>query len=835
MPTHDLLRAKVPPSADAPPLGMVGHGLAAARKRSPDLEFEIGHVLFIDIVGYSQLLLNEQSERLRTLNEIVRATRQFRRAESEGTLVRLPTGDGMALVFRDSPEAPAQCALEIGKTLRAHPDIQVRMGIHSGPVNEVFDVNERANIAGAGINIAQRVMDCGDDGHILLSKHVAEDLQHSARWQPHLHDLGEYEVKHGVVIAIVNLFTNELGNSAVPSKFVRAKQRQTQRRTSNQTNTPHRRLRTIAICLSLLGAGALAAALVFFTRAPARSTTSSAATSIPEKSIAVLPFENLSANQETAFFTDGVQDEILTDLAKVADLKVISRTSVQQYRDVATRNIPQIARRFGVAHILEGSVQRADNRVRVNAQLIDARTEAHLWAQTYDRDLADVFAIQSEIAKAIADQLQAKISAKEEAALNEKPTTDLAAYDFYLRAQQIERSRASAIASGGAEEARREVGLLEEALKLDPSFVPAICLLVQTHLYLYWVNADDPVAHLDKAKKALEAAAHLRPNSGEVHVCRAILYYWGARDYAAALTELAAARRGLPNDIRVLFFTAMIERRQNNWTDATRHLERALALDPCSVPIISELAGTYGVLHRYNESAQVLDSALAWKPLDFGLSYLRAFVDTLWKADLSRWETVLNGKSAATADPNDLITARVDLALKKRDYQTAEQILATSGGSEFDDNGFFTPREWKQGIASRGLGDNARATAAFNKAYARASAALKERAEDAKTRMVLAQIAADLGRKDEALREAQRAIELLPPEKDAVNGHQLLARLATVYAAIGNKDRTLDLLEDGMRLPYGPTYGSLKLDEVWDPLRTEPRFAQLLTALTPRD
>jgi TolB-like protein/cytochrome c-type biogenesis protein CcmH/NrfG len=772
------------------------------------------------------------------VNEVVRGTRQIQRADAEGTLVRLPTGDGMALVFRNSPEGPAQCALEISKSLKAHPQIQLRMGIHSGPVNEVFDVNQRANITGAGINLAQRVMDCGDAGHILLSKHIAEDLQHSARWQPHLHDLGEYEVKHGVVIAIVNLFTAELGNSSVPAKFARAK-RPVSPATRSAATARH--LRPFLIFSGLIAGSALIAALTFFAHGNwARSTSNSPdrtlpSAAIPEKSIAVLPFENLSANQETGFFTDGVQDEILTDLAKVADLKVISRTSVQQYRDLAKRNMREIARQFGVAHVLEGSVQRAANRIRVNAQLIYTRTEAHLWAQTYDRDLADVFAIQSEIAKAIADQLQAKISAKEEAALDEKPTNDLAAYDLYLRAQQIERNRASSIASGGAEEARREVGLLDEAISHDPSFVSAICLLVQTHLYLYWVNADQPLVHLDLAKQALESAARLQPNGGEVHLCRAILYYWGARNYPAALAELASARHGLPNDIRVLFFTAMIERRQGNWTDATRHLERALALDPCSIPVISELAGTYGVLRRYRDAAQILDSALAWKPLDFGVGFLRADVDMLWKADLRRWESVVNGKVSETADTNDLITAQVDLALKKRDYPKAEQILAQPGGSEVDDNGFFTPREWKQAIVARGLGDQARADRALASAYARVAAAVRDHPEDAKTLMVLAQIAAALGRKNEALQEGHRATELLPVTKDAVNGYQLLARLVTIYAQVGETDRALELMEKGLREPYGPTYGSLKLDEVWDPVRNHPRFAKLVAALAPKD
>src|SRR6266567_1442485 len=373
--------------------------LAAVKK---EIQLEIAHVLFIDIVGYSKLLIDEQRDYLHTLNEIVRETESFRAAEAAGKLTRLPTGDGMALVFATTPDAPVSCALQINKALRSHPEVQVRMGIHSGPVSGITDVNDRSNVAGAGINLAQRVMDCGDAGHILLSKHVADDLEQYRQWRSHLHDLGECEVKHDVRVHVVNLYTDELGNQAVPEKLRQVKATQPAPAIAAAEAKPARRPWSWLAALIIVAA--LAAAAGFYI-----SSHRFGSTAIPEKSVAVLPFENLSSDKENAYFTDGVQDEILTHLAKVAELKVISRTSVMQYKSGVARNLRKIGEELGVAHVLEGSVQRAANKIRVNAQLIDARTDAHLWAQTYDRDLADVFAIQSEIAKAIADQLQAKL------------------------------------------------------------------------------------------------------------------------------------------------------------------------------------------------------------------------------------------------------------------------------------------------------------------------------------------------------------------------------------------------------------------------------------------
>src|SRR5438309_464165 len=535
---------------------------------------EIAHVLFIDIVGYSKLLVKQQSELLRELNEIVSGTKEFREAESAGKLIRLPTGDGMALVFRTDPEAPAECAMEIARALKSHPAIQLRMGIHSGPVNEVVDVNQRANIAGAGINMAQRVMDCGDAGHILLSRHVAEDLEQDDRWRPLLHDLGEWEVKHAVRVGVTNLYSDEVGNPQLPKKFQALKRHRSH-------------VRWAEAAMALLVVAALATALlVFLRKRPARSL----ATAV-EKSIAVLPFENLSEEKANAFFTEGVQDEILTHLARIADLKVISRTSVMQYKSGAPRNLREIGQQLGVAHVVEGSVQRAANKVRVIAQLIDARTDAHLWAQTYDRDLADVFAIQSEIAKAIADQLQAKLSPNEKKAIEQPPTTDLAAFDLYSRAKSLILT--TNFSATYEPDWQKAIELLDEAVKRDPSFFDAYCQLAYAHEQLYAGGSDHTPARLALAEAAVQAATRLRPDAAETHLARAQYLYFGLRDYAGALAELEIAQRALPNDPRLFELTGYILQRRGQQEEGLQNLERAVELDPRNFYTLQQIALSY--------------------------------------------------------------------------------------------------------------------------------------------------------------------------------------------------------------------------------------------------
>src|SRR6476646_2966474 len=404
---------------------------------------QIGHVLFIDIVGYSKLLVNEQTGLQRELNEVVSGTHEFREAEVAGKLVRLPTGDGMALVFRTDPEAPAQCALEIARALKEHPRIALRMGIHSGPVNEVVDVNQRQNIAGAGINMAQRVMDCGDAGHILVSKHVAEDMEQHDRWRPMLHDLGWCEVKHGVRIQISNLYSDEVGNPQLPKKLEAVRK--------------HRaHVRWAAVAIGLLVLGAIVAAFMIVSRWPTTSLTD-----IPEKSIAVLPFVDMSAGKDQEYFSDGISEELLNLLAKIPQLEVTARTSSFAFKGKEVA-IPEIARTLHVANVLEGSVRKAGNSVRITAQLIKAGTDTHLWSQTYDRKLDDVFAIQDEIAADVVKQLKVTLLG----AAPKARTTYPEAYALYLQAVQLERQVT-------AEAFQQSDALFRKVLAIDPRYAPA--------------------------------------------------------------------------------------------------------------------------------------------------------------------------------------------------------------------------------------------------------------------------------------------------------------------------------------------------------------------------
>src|SRR5438105_1104954 len=527
-----------------------------------EIELEIAYVLFVDIVGYSKLVTSEQRRLLELLNQIVRESEHFRLAEAKHRLLTVPTGDGMALVFYNTPEAPVECALEVSSAASEHPELKLRMGIHSGPVSGVVDVSGRSNIAGAGINIAQRVMDCGDTGHVLVSKHMAEDLEQYGHWKRCLHDLGECEMKHGVRVSVVNLYTEDLGNPEVPRKFRHARQ-EAALPVSTEKRTGSRSWIVAAAALVLIAGLGVGGFLWSRRSVPAgsnRQTVRSetqvgetgrpssalpAPAAAPEKSIAVLPFENLSDEKQNAFFTDGVQDEILTDLAKIADLKVISRSSVMQYKSGVARDLRKIGQELGVAHLLEGSVQRATNKVRVNAQLINARTDAHEWAENYDRPLDDVFAIQSEIAKAIADQLQTKLSPSEKNAIEERPTSDIAAFELYSRARDlILNTGFSAI---GGQNLREGIDLLNQALARDPSFFAAQCQLANAHDRLYGLGEDHTPERLALADGAVQAAFRLRPNAGEAHLARAYHRYSAYRDYDGALDELDIVRSAMPN------------------------------------------------------------------------------------------------------------------------------------------------------------------------------------------------------------------------------------------------------------------------------------------------
>src|SRR6059058_2721447 len=550
---------------------------------------EIAHVLFMDIVGYSKLLTDEQSEALQELNQIVRSTEVVRQADAAGALTVLPTGDGMALVFAGSVEEPAECALEISRALRAQPSLPVRMGIHSGPIHHVKDANGRENIAGVGINIAQRVMDCGDAGHILVSKRVADDLAQQRRWQPYLHELGDVEVKHGVVVSLVNLYAETIGNPTPPSRLgkvrgsVRALPKGARKGLSPVT-------RAIFIMVGLFIALIFVLAIVSVIFAPAimrtldkrglatlpqpsataspslADTIKSAVAkkitdelkdelsgkrnaavepaarglSIPEKSIAVLPFDNLSRDPDNAYFAEGVQDEILTRLAKVADLKVISRTSTQHFKS-APDNLPQIAKQLGVMNILEGSVQKANDQVRVNVQLINALTDAHLWAETYDRKLIDIFSVESEIAKTIADTLQAELTGSEKQMIAAQPTSDTAAYELYHKGRSLWEKRSG-------DNIPKAISFYEQAIARDPNYALAYAGLAQAYILLPFYSDADRLDAYSKAKDAALKALRLDPNLAEAHLALGKVLFFSEIDLPGALREYQRAIELQPND-----------------------------------------------------------------------------------------------------------------------------------------------------------------------------------------------------------------------------------------------------------------------------------------------
>jgi serine/threonine-protein kinase len=777
-----------------------------------DVKFEIGHVLFTDIVGYSKLLITEQSSRLEELKEIVHRTEQFRLAQAEGKLIAVPAGDGVALVFRNTPEAAVLCAMEISKHLKQHPELPVRMGIHSGPVNEVTDVNGEPNVAGGGVNIAERVMSCGDGGHILLSKHVAEDLEQYPRWRAYLHDLGECEVKHGLKVSIVNLVANGAGNAKPPQKFQALRKRRV-------------RVRWAEVAVGLLVLSAIFACFVFLLRRPMASPTS-----IIDKSIAVLPFENLSSEKENAYFADGIQNEILTDLAKIADLKVISRTSVTPYRATETRKLGEIAQQLGVAHLVEGSVQRVANRVRVNAQLIDARNDAHLWAQTYDRDLADVFAIQSEIAKAIADQLQAKLLPSEKAAIEKRPTSDLVAYDLYTRARELVGNVTDPATT--QQKLVAAIALLQEAVARDRQFVVAWCLLSRLHARMYTAGYDHTVERFKQSYAAIGAASRFDPDAGELHLALANYYYESARDYSRALDELAVAQRKLPNSAEVFQLSGYVQRRAGQWEEATRSLERAMQLDPRNVHTLQQLALTYQPQRRYQDQARIYDRVLGLIPGDGFTRGLQALVPVDWKADLRPYQRLM--AELTTTDPQKAAEADdINYAICERTPEAYGRGLKHYPQNGSVNNGVNYPHAYFEGVVAICEGDRDKAMNAFNVARGEIAAVVARDPGFAPAISFLGMIDAGLGRKEEALKEGRHACELMPPSKDAIDGVVLAVNMAQIYVWTGEKDLAIEQLQAVERLPTYLSYGLLKLQPIWNPLRGDPRFEQIVASLAP--
>ena len=787
----------------------------------PDLPLEIAHILLIDVVGYSKLLVNEQIELLQELKQIVRGTECFRAAEASGKLIRVPTGDGMALVFFHSPEEPARCALEISIALRDHPHIQVRMGVHSGPVSQVTDVNDRTNIVGAGINIAQRVMDCGDAGHILLSKHVAEDLTEYRHWQAHLHDLGECEVKYGLRLHLFNLYKDGLGNPKIPEKLQRGRRGATSAvsvRPSRVRRWPKPVLPLAALVFAVMLTVTLS---TFFLRAS------------PAKSIAVLPFDNLSRDPNNAYFADGVQDEVLTNLARVADLKVISRTSVMQYKSGMPRDLRNIGHELGVANVLEGTVQRSGNRVRVNAQLVEARTHRQLWGETYDGDLADVFAIQSEIAQRIVAQLKSQLSAQEKAAIEQIPTADLAAHDLYVRAKLLITS--AVFSTPQADSLSEAVRLLDEAVERDPSFALAYYQLAHTHDLLYFTGTDHTSARLALADAAIQSLSRLLPNSGEAHLALAKHLYWGYLDYDRARNELSLAQKSLPNEPWVFVLTGYIDRRQGRWNKSIKNLERAVKLDPQNPAILQQLALTYDSLRRYADEVSVYDRAIAVVPKDAALRASRSEIELSWHADPGPLISTVEALVAEdSSEAKHLAFIWIRGALCKRDFDDARRALAALPIDGCYDDTIPIPRSWCEGVVAQLGGDKATARAAFSTARAEGAKLVAEQPEYAEGFCVLGIADAALGHKDDAIREGRRAVELMPVSKDAIRGPLLIQYLAVIYAWTGEVDLALEQLSVAASIPSHLSYGQLRLHPYWDPLRGDPRFEKIVASLAPR-
>src|SRR6266567_1076890 len=653
-----------------------------------EIQLEIAHVLFIDIVGYSKLSVKDQHAAVEQLNQIVRASEQFQRADSAGRLLKVATGDGMALVFYTNPEAPAQCAVEISRALKEEPRLQLRMGIHSGPVSSVVDVNERTNVAGAGINLAQRVMDCGDAGHILLSKHVAEDLEEYDRWRPLLHDLGACEVKHGVRVGVTNLYSDEVGNRQLPKKF--------------QALKKHRaRVRWAATTAALLALGIIVADMAMFSRYRIRSTLAP-----PEKSIAVLPFDNLSSDKENAYFADGIQDEILTRLAKIADLKVISRTSTQQYQS-KPGNLPKFALAWALLSIV-------DSRNYVTQSL--------------------------------------------------QPTAAL------------------------REEARR----------------------------------------------AAETALTLQSNLGEAVLAKGTYHYSCLKDYDTAVRYFERAHQLLPNSSSIPEWLAYVARRRGQWDRSEAYFIEAERLDPRNVSLLFQRA-TNDICHRhFRKAQQKFDKALDITPDDLNILVQKANIAQA-EGDLPRASALLAQLHFAADDLEGLETQVYQAILERRPTTVIphlKEIVAKPDPALGYFNGVL--RFWL-GWAQDVAGDNVDAQETWRQARRELEAFLKEQPYNFLLIGDLALTNMGLGDKTAALALSERAMAANPVEKDAVAGPIPIEVLARVAARMGEPDRAIAALQQLLSIPYNGalaagsplTPAMLRLDPMFDPLRSDPRFQKL--------
>ena len=585
--------------------------------------------------------------------------------------------------------------------------------------------------------------------------------------------------------------------------------------------------------LSGVPAVAVGAGFVWMQHVAAPASSPSAAVAVSEKSIAVLPFDSLSDDRANAYFSQGIQDEILTDLAKVAELKVVSRTSVMAFGPGAARNVHQIGVALGVAHLLEGSVQRAAGRVRVTAQLIDARTDLHLWAEHYDRDLQDVFAIQSEIAEAIARQLRARLSPVEKAAIDARPTADLEAYDLYLQAKELVDGYQET--NDWRESLLKAVRLLDAATARDGNFALAYCVAARAHDYLYSSGLDPTPARLALQENAVAAALRLQPDLGEAHLARALLLYHGLRDYPGARRELAAARVTLPNSAELFTLTSYVDRREGRWDAAARSQARAFSLDPRNPTVYNDQLVIHDMRRQYRDELRVLDAGATALPASanyFGM--IKAQV--LLEAGQPAPARAQLDKLPTGYDPNGGTTyARVCVALADRHADEAAVVLAAYKGGDYPGfNGLLTPRAFLEALVARAAGDGDRARNAFQQARGMAETNLRQTPDDPDALALLGQIDAGLGRKEDALREGKRAVELRPVSADAMDGPGVLASLAMICAWTGETDAAMAHLAELEETPGGPDYGQLRFDPAWDTLKGCKGFTEMLARMDPR-
>ncbi len=741
-------------------------------------------MLFMDIVDYSKLLTDEQSEALQELNQIVRNTEAARDAEAAGQLTILPTGDGMALVFTGSVEEPVECALEIGHALRAQPSLPVRMGIHSGPVHQVKDANERENIAGVGINIAQRVMDCGDAGHILISKRVADDLAQQRRWQPYLHELGDVEVKHGVVVSLVNFYAETIGNPTPPARIgkVRGAVRSTTTATRKGLSPLARAIFVLAVLLLVLAIASVIFAPAIMrtldkrglatlpqssaTASPSLADTIKSAvakkitdelkdelsgkrnaaveppptgSAIPEKSIAVLPFDNLSRDPDNAFFAEGVQDEILTRLAKVADLKVISRTSTQHFKS-APDNLPQIAKQLGVMNILEGSVQKANDQVRVNVQLINALTDAHLWAETYDRKLTDIFAVESEISKTIADTLQAKLTGSEKISIAKVPTANTEAYELYLKGRFFWNKRTGA-------DLKRAIDYFNQAIAKDPNYALAYAGLADSYTLLSVFSAASPQDSIPQARVAAKKALELDNTLAEAHASSGRILSGYDYDFERAIAEFERAIQLNPNYATSYHWISNGPLTARGEFDrAITEGKRAVELDPLSMIDNADLGQIYFYARRYDEAISQIGKAIEIDPHSYLAHY---YLGQIYQLQGHLTEAIA-------------------------EYQKAVE-----------------------------LDDDPQALAFLGQAQAR------------------------IGQRDEAQEILSRMTE------EAKSRYVSAYSFALMFIALGDKERAIDALERAYREGAANDIITIRVDPMLEDLRGQPRFEALAEKIVP--